>query len=352
MRQIVGLFLALLVGCDGKSQAPRPAPAPATAADPAQQVAELGRCELESGQHVENCRLGYRTFGRLNQAKDNAVLVPTWFTGTSKELAALMPDRFVDTKRYFLVLVDALGNGVSSSPSNSTKQPRLQFPRITVRDMVESQHRLVTETLGLERLHAVVGISMGGMQAIQWSVAYPDRVARVVSMVGSPQLSAYDLSFWNTELHAIVGDAAYEDGGYTGHPPLRAAVDVLEIALFTPAYRNAHSQRTGVAGELEKAAMSSAMDWNDRRRQVEAMIAHDVAAPFGGSLADAAKRVRARSLYVVAEQDRVVDPAPAKAFAAQVGATLEVSSSDCGHLAVQVCETDATAAKVSAFLAQ
>lgn len=348
----VTAFLVLLLGCGGAASS-RPATEPAVhTPDPQLRVAELGTCALEGGAAIRDCRVAYRTFGTLNAARDNAVLVPTWFTGTSRDLAALIPDRFVDTSRFFVVLVDAFANGASSSPSNSAAQPRLQFPGFGVRDLVAAQRRLLTETLGIRHLHAVLGISMGGMQAIQWSVSYPDDVDRVVAMAGSPQATAQDLLLWNAELHAIVHDVAYRDGQYAGHPPLRTAVDVLELTLFTPTYRATHTTPAELPALLSRAENSASTDWNDRRRQVEAMLAHDVAAPYGGSLDAAASRVRAKSLYLVAARDQVVNPLPAQAFGAKVGAAVEVSDSECGHLAVQVCETDAAAARVRAFLAQ
>src|SRR5947209_8395270 len=85
-----------------------------------QQFAELGDFKLESGATIRNCRLGYRTFGKLNAAKSNAVIFPTWFTGTSEELVEQVgPKGIIDASRYFVVTIDALGDGVSSSPSNS-----------------------------------------------------------------------------------------------------------------------------------------------------------------------------------------------------------------------------------------
>ena len=96
------------------------------------------------------------------------VLWPTWFTGSSKQLIALVGrDGYVDPTRFFVILVDALGNGVSSSPSNSSVQPRMDSPVFTIRDMVNSQRRLLTENLGINHIRAVMGISMGGMQAFQ-----------------------------------------------------------------------------------------------------------------------------------------------------------------------------------------
>ncbi len=104
-----------------------------------QQFADLGVCKLESSQHIEGCRLGYRTWGKLNADATNAILAPTWFTGTSAQLSdALVKTKFADPAKYFVIVVDALGDGVSSSPSNSTTQPRMSFPAFTTRDMVET----------------------------------------------------------------------------------------------------------------------------------------------------------------------------------------------------------------------
>src|SRR5579872_2704747 len=108
--------------------------------------AQLGEFRLESGETIRGCRLGYRTFGTLNAQKSNAVLFPTWFTGTTKELVGLIgPGKLVDPTNYFVITVDALGDGVSTSPSNSREQPHMKFPDLTIRDMVNSQHRLAED---------------------------------------------------------------------------------------------------------------------------------------------------------------------------------------------------------------
>ena len=126
--------------------------------------ADLDSCALQSGQVIEECRLGYRVFGELDADRSNVVLVPTWFTGTTGDLVQLIgPGGFLDSSIYYVVAVDALGNGVSSSPSNSEAQLGAAFPGITIRDMVESQHRLVTEVLGLESVYAVSAGGASGM---------------------------------------------------------------------------------------------------------------------------------------------------------------------------------------------
>lgn len=247
---LASLTLATLVACGGPPRA-TVTPTAGTPPDPDQRFAELGTCRLGSGEVIEGCRLGYRTFGTLDAGKTNAVLFPTYFTGTSKDLAPTVVDRLVDTKRFFVVIVDALGDGVSSSPSNSRTQPRRRFPRLTIDDMVEAERRLVTEVLGIPKLHAVAGISMGGMQALAWGAAYPELVSRVVSIAGTPVLTSSDLLLWSAEVAGIEGAAAYRNGDYEGRPFLAAPVYVHELHLTTPSHRAKETSRETFLGWRE-----------------------------------------------------------------------------------------------------
>lgn len=315
-----------------------------------QQIAELGTCALESGERIEDCRVGYRTYGTLDATRSNAVLFPTWFTGTTKSLTDVVPDKLVDTKRFYVILVDALADGVSSSPSNSRTQPRLRFPKVTIRDMVESQKKLL-DALGIARLHAVMGISMGGMQALEWSVAHPEVPARIVSIVGTPQLASHDLLLWTSELHALEDDVRYEGGEYKGRPALRAVLDIHAMMLTTPAYRSSETARDAFPAWIAEREADTSFDWNDWRRQLEAMLAHDVAKPDGGSLEAAAKRVRAKTLVIAAEQDHMVSPFTSKRWAEALHARLVMLGGPCGHTAPG-CEHEKVAAAVKAFLAE
>jgi homoserine O-acetyltransferase/O-succinyltransferase len=176
-----------------------------------QQFADLGVCKLTNGQEITNCRLGYRTWGTLNPDRSNGIFIPTWFSGNSAGVAAVAsgPDKLVDPAKYFVVVIDALGDGVSSSPSNSTTQPGPMFPAFTTRDMVNTEYRLATETLGIKHLHAVMGISMGGMQTFEWMVNYPDFMDEAIPIVGSPKLTGYDLLLWHGEEDALKADPAW-----------------------------------------------------------------------------------------------------------------------------------------------
>jgi len=118
----------------------------AFAQDGQQQFASLGDFKLESGETIRDCKLGYRTFGQINSDRSNAVLFPTWFTGTTAQLVELVgPGKIVDSSKYYVILVDALGDGISTSPSNSQTQPHMKFQKFGIRDMVASQHQLLTQ---------------------------------------------------------------------------------------------------------------------------------------------------------------------------------------------------------------
>jgi len=317
-----------------------------------QQFADLGDFRLQSGEVIKECRIGYRTFGKLNRDKSNAVLFPSWASGTSDQLKSnLGPGRLVDDRKYFVVAVDALSNGVSSSPSNSRRQPRMSFPKITVADMVDTQHELLTRILQLNHLFAVIGVSMGGMQTFQWMVSYPDFMDRAIPIVGSPRLASYDLLQWQTQLDAIVHDRDWNQGNYTVNPARAAEAEFGALLLTTPDHFNQENSREKVFAELERKQADSHFDCNDKIRQVEAMMSLDVSAPFSGSLAQAAARVKARTFVIVATKDHVVTPGPALEFARLIKARLLVLEGDCGHLAPS-CESGKVNPAVKAFLAE
>ena len=315
--------------------------------------AELHTCKLESGSTIQNCRLGYRTFGALDAAKDNAVLFPMWFTGRSGDVGVLVgpgPGHFVDTSKYFVIVVDPFGNGVSSSPSNSTGQHGTAFPVFTIRDMVHAEERLVRETLHLNHLHAVVGQSMGGMQAFEWAVDAPAMMDKVVPVVGTPQLTSYDLFLLSAEKQALETDPGYMGGRYIHNPALPLVSYLHQMNLSTPEFRVDHTTREGFAQFFAQtgAEMHTGTDANDYLRQLQAMLAHDIT--HGGSIFNVARAVQAKMLIINAEQDHMVNPIPALAFAKLIHAQTLVLTSDCGHMAPG-CELAKVAPLIDAFLA-
>lgn len=313
-----------------------------------QRFATLGDFALENGQTIQNCRIGYRTFGRLNADRSNAVLVPTWFTGNSAQKSFVAaPGSLADSTKFFTIVVDALGNGVSSSPSNSPTQPGKAFPTVGIRDMVRSQHELLTNHLGLNRVYAVLGISMGGMQSFQWAVSYPRFMDKVVPIIGSPKQSSYDKLLWNSELKAIerAGDCP------TCEATAMRTVGAIHLDhLYTPQWHQrelkAEDYERKIAEVEENYATLQAQDW---ACQLRAMIAHDVFQ--GRSMDELRKRLKAKLLVVVATQDHMVNPQAAMDFARAMNAPLVELTSDCGHMATS-CEGEKMNEAVAAFLAK
>lgn len=316
-----------------------------------QQLARIGDLRLESGQTIRDCVIGYRTFGRLKKDKSNAVLFPTAFGWRSAGLASRVgPGRLINDDKHFVIVVDSLGDGISSSPSNSNSQPGLDFPEFSIRDMVSAEQQLVVGTLHLRHLRAVMGFSMGGMQAFQWAVSYPGFMDKVVSIVGSPQLTAYDLLLWRTSLLALESDPGWNEGRYTTQPPLHLMNMVQMLALHTPQYVVSHNPRADYRKfESELAQGQDDLDANDTLRQIQALMSADVAAPFDRSLQGPALSVRSQMLVIVNKQDHVVNPQPAADFARMLQAPLLELDSDCGHR-VHTCEMKRIGEAVAEFL--
>jgi homoserine O-acetyltransferase/O-succinyltransferase len=320
-------------------------------AEGSQQFAALGEFKLQSGGTIHDLRIGYRTLGKLNANKSNAVLWPTWLGGRSEDLLQFVgPGNVLDTGKYFVILADSIGDGVSSSPSNSASQPLMRFPRFTIRDMVESEHRLVTEALHLSHLRAVVGISMGGMQTFEWAVAHPDFMDLVIPMSGSPQSTSFDKLLWTSEIDAIELDPAWNNGKPTG--PLTRGIALAEeidsMNETSPAYRTAHTNTTEfdtlLAG-IRKNARGEAGAASDQIRQRQAILSLDIPGEFHLSLGQTARRAHAKMLVIVSPQDHMVNPGPALSFASAIGAPVVRLDSPCGHLSYSCISVGPTVAQ-------
>jgi homoserine O-acetyltransferase len=311
-----------------------------------QQFAAFSECPLISGQVIAPCKIGYRTYGRLNDDKSNAVLVPTWFTGTSAEHAYLASAELISPEKYFIIIVDALANGVSTSPSNSQTQPEGLFPQITIADMVESQHRLVTEILGIQTLHSVVGLSMGGMQAFEWSIRFPRFAKKTVAAIGSPRLAAFDIALWSTNNRLL---ALYRECQCKEVLEVMAGIGML-AAVPSKLAEDINRQDTVsiISARGQSNTMSVAQSW-DRQRQTEAMIEHNITRNFDNDWQKTAAQIKTQFLIISADDDRVVTPQPARQFATLIGASVLELDADCGH-GDPWCAPDIFAQAVSRFI--
>jgi homoserine O-acetyltransferase len=322
-----------------------------TPAEGAQQFAELGDLRLQNGGVIRDFRLGYRTLGKLNAQKSNAILWPSWLGGKSADLLQFVGvGKVVDTTNYFVVLVDAIGDGVSTSPSNSKKQPLMSFPSFSIRDMVETEHRLATEVLHLSHFHAVMGISMGGIQTFEWVVTYPEFMDLGVPMFGSPQSTSFDKLLWTAQIDAIELDPAWNHGHPTGPLSLGFAIseEIGQMNLTSPAYRVAHTNPKDFDAyleELKKRAVGDGGLASDQIRQRQAIISLDIPGEFGVTLPELAKKVRANLLVVVSPQDHLVNSVPAQQFAAAIGAPIITLDSPCGHISLECISAGPTVAR-------
>ena len=182
-------------------------------------VFELGDLALQSGATLADARLVYKTYGKLDQDKSNAILYPTSYSAQHTDIDWLIgADRVLDPSRYYIVIPNMFTNGLSSSPSNA--RATRSFPDITVADNVHAQRRLLTEALGIDRLALVYGWSMGGQQAYHWGALYPDAVARICVVCGSARTAPHNQVFLEGVKAALTADAAYRDGWFH-EPPVR-----------------------------------------------------------------------------------------------------------------------------------
>jgi homoserine O-acetyltransferase/O-succinyltransferase len=201
---------------------------------------DLGDFTLLGGATLRGAKLAYKTYGTLSDARDNAIVYPTWYSGRHWENEWLIGDRMaLDPARYFIIVPNMLGNGLSWSPSNAPPPyDHARFPDVRVQDNVSAQHRLVTEHFGIERLVAVTGWSMGAGQTYQWAVSYPEMVPRILPFCGSARTSPHNIVFLEGVKAALTADAEWKHGWYEAQPTrgLRAAARVYAGWGFSQAF--------------------------------------------------------------------------------------------------------------------
>jgi homoserine O-acetyltransferase len=302
--------------------------------DKNQRFASIGDFLLENGQHIVDCKIGYRTFGRLNANRSNAIISPTGGGSTTymaESFGGVGTD--VDTTRFYLIMIDALGNGVSSSPSNSTSQPKTLFPQFSIRDMVKTEYKMLTENFGIHHLVAVMGNSMGGFQALQWAVTYPDFMDKVISVEGSPKVSTSDLLWMNTYIEAAKCDTGYHEGNYMVNPVSALAAHISQLIITTPAYLNNNVPVDSFTTWLASTEnFHFVIDCNNFLWQIKACLSQDITSHQNGSLENIAKMIKAKMLIIANKQDHLFSQAPSINFARMANAKLVVLDSEMGHL--------------------
>jgi len=305
------------------------------------QLANIGDFTTTEGVVIKDCKVAYRTIGELNADKSNVVLWSTWFTGTTEQIINYgFTNSLIDTTGLYIILVDALTNGVSSSPSNTP-----DFPAVSVRDMVNSQYSLLVNHLNIDHVFVVMGISMGGIQTFDWVVAYPDFMDKAIPIVGSPKFSSYDLLVFQT-MAGLMEEAGQDE------QKLRFAYEhahnILLMNINTPTMMtntvSPDSLENYLNDEYERL-----MAPGDYLAGINAMLPHDIYKSTGTNPQEIKNIIRADMLIIPATQDHLVNPIHALQLAQELNAKLVTLDSDCGHGSFG-CEADKIKKAITAFL--
>lgn len=262
--------------------------------------------KFENGSVLPELHIAYETHGKLSPAGDNAIVAMPGARGGRDALAPLIgPGKALDTNKYFVITADAIGGGGSSSPADGAGQ---DFPRYTIRDMMEAQQALIVNGLKLTRLRAVVGRSMGAFIALEWAIHHPTMMQSVVLIAPSPKAEANFQIVIDVMNSVITLDPEWQGGHYEHNPQegLRRAGIVYYPWDVSAAYlERVQGKRLGE--EMEATAKSfAAWDANSLVFRYAACRAHDVAAPYGGDLGTALKQIRAPVLILSSASDRLL----------------------------------------------
>lgn len=277
------------------------------------QTLSLHRFQLDSGIVFPELELRYRCYGELNAAADNAILFPTYYTGTDEDNARLIgPGRALDSDKYFIVIPDMFGNGVSSSPSNTVAPfngPR--FPPISFYDNVHAQAQLL-DYLEVDRLKLVLGWSMGGMQTYQWCAQYPQRVLNALVICGAAKTAIHNQIFLDGVKAALLADPVFKNGYYEQAPieGLKAFGRVYAGWAYSQAFfRNERYQDMGFnnADALVEAWADDHLNYdaNDLLSMMNTWRSGDISAqaPYNGDLNKALESITANLWLMPCEQD-------------------------------------------------
>ena len=275
----------------------------------------IANFRTEGGVTLPTANVVYGTYGHLNAARDNVVLLPSHYMATHHGYEWLIgPGLALDTTRLFLVATELFGNGFSSSPSNAPEPfhgPR--FPVLTIRDNVEAVHRLLTEELKVTHLKAIIGFSMGAQQAFQWAVSHPSFADRVVATSGTAKTYGHGVVRLEGQIAALTADPTFNGGDYASPPKkgLEAFGMVWAGWLYSQEWWRRELWRGATAaGTTAEQFMGSfrtrfSADANNYILQARTWQRHDVGGSpgFDGDVEKALRSITVPLLYMPSETD-------------------------------------------------
>ncbi len=308
------------------------------------QTFTIGALQLQCGVTLPQARLVYKTYGKLNAARDNVVVLPTFYTGTHiRNEGFFGARRAIDPGRHFVVSMNLLGNGYSSSPSNTAPPhdgPR--FPIVTLYDNVCFQNRLLEDVFDIEEIALVTGWSMAGCQSWQWAAQYPHKVRAILPFCGSAKTSVHNRVFLEGVKAALTADQNFNGGDYAAAAPtagLKAFARVYAGWAFSQSfYRQGLFRKLGfkTAEALLQGWEADHLAWdaNDLLCKLDTWQRGDISDNplYNGDFARALSSIRARTIIIACDRDLYFRPADNEIEAAHVAhAELRVYRSPWGH---------------------
>jgi homoserine O-acetyltransferase len=287
---------------------------------------DIGHLELEDGGTIRNCTLAYTTSGALNAARDNAIVIPTWYSGTSKiiEQVYIGDKHALDPNKYFIIVINQIGNGLSTSPHNTPPPAGMgNFPHVRIGDDVRAQHKLVTDRFELDSLALVVGGSMGAQQTYEWAVRYPDMVQRAAPIAGTARNTIHDFLFAETLVDAITSDPGFSSGFYTSTAEVREGLlrhaKLWAVMGWSTEFFQANRHKALGFSSMDDFIINfmngyfSAMDPNDLLCMAWKWQRGDVSRHTAGDLRAALGRISAKTFVMPMSSDMVFPPADCQA---------------------------------------
>ena len=310
------------------------------------QFFEGGDFYLQSGVELKKARIGYTTFGKLNAARDNVIIYPTFFLGTHAENEWLIGEGLaLDPRKYFIVVPNLLGNGISTSPSNSQDYEGGQFPAVSIYDNVQLQYRLLTEHLNVRGVALAVGWSVGGQQAFHWGALFPDFVERIAPFCSSARTSRHNFLMLEGVKAALLADPSFKSGTYVD-PPLAGLKAVARVYAgwgFSQAFfREGCDLRDLHFSSLEDfivdfwEAFLTHIDANNLLTMLASFQAADISDNrlYDKDFSRALRSIKARALVMPCRTDMYFPPEDSELEVAQMrNAELKIIPSIWGHSA-------------------
>lgn len=312
--------------------------------EPDHSIYELGDVELQSGVTLRDAQLAYKTYGRLNDARDNVVILPTFYTGTHRRNEGFFgPGRAIDPQRHFVVSVNLFGNGLSTSPSNAgSGQGGPGYPGVTLYDNVRFQHSLLFDQLRVNHVALVTGWSMAGCQAYHWAAMYPDVVGAIVPFCASAKTSPHNHVFLEGVKAALQADCDWAAGEYSS-PPVRGLKAFARVyagwAYSQTFYREARYRDLGydsIEAMLVDWEDDHVVHWdaNDLLAKIWTWQHSDISdnPTYRGDFVSALKSISARTILISSAQDLYFPPADNQYEAVLIpNSEIRVYDSSFGH---------------------